>query len=219
MAMGFPLPSGAMCLAAASAILAPLAASGGLWVARATDPALARISAGLRPSSIALASGLALGIAAAASATTLAGVLVCACLAGSAAADRDQLVLPDILTLAAVALGLAFRPFASTSSRLELLGAGAGLYALFFAFALAMRAWRGRGAFGQGDVKLIAAIGVILPASLMAPAVLAGALSALASVCLPARSARPVIALGLHLVIGSAVALGAASAFPSLLGR
>lgn len=219
MALGFPLPSGAMWLAAASAALAPLAGSGGLWVARATDPALVRTSARLRPSSIALAAGLALGIALAASPTTLAGFLVCACLAGSAAADRDQLVLPDILTLGAVLLSLAFRPFAPTSTRLELLGAGVGLYFLCFAFALALRAWRGRAAFGQGDVKLIAALGVILPAGLIAPAVLAGAVSALASVCLPARSARPVIALGLHLVIGSAIALGAASAFPSLLGR
>ena len=219
MAPGFPLPSGALCLAVTSGALAPLAASGGLWLARATDPALTQVSADLRPSSIWLASGLALGMTLAAPATSLAGFGICASLAGSAAADRDQLVLPDVLTLAAVLLGLAFRPFAPDSSRLELLGAGAGLYGLCFAFALGMRAWRGRAAFGQGDVKLIAALGVILPASLIAPAVLAGAFSALASVCLPLRRARPVIALGLHLVIGSAVALGAASAFPSLLGR
>lgn len=213
------LPTSAMGFMAASAMLAPLAASGGIWIARATDPALARISAALRPSSVALAAGLAVGIALAASPATAPGVLVCACLAGSAAADRDQFVLPDCLTLAAVSLGLAFRPFASSSSRIELLGAGLGLYLVGTVFALTMRAWGGRGAFGQGDVKLIAGLGVLLPPTLIAPAVLAGAASALASACLPARPSRRPIALGLHLVIGVGVALGAASAFPSLLGR
>jgi hypothetical protein len=100
-----------------------------------------------------------------------------------------------------------------------LLGAGLGLYLLGTTFALAMRAWRGRAAFGQGDVKLIAGLGVLLPGSLIAPAVLAGAASALASACLPARTSGRAIALGLHLVIGSAVALGTAAAFPSLLAR
>ena len=114
---------------------------------------------------------------------------------------------------------LAFRPFAPCASRLQLLGAGVGLYVLGIAFAWAMRAWRGRAAFGQGDVKLIAGLGMILPAGLIGPAVLAGAVSALASACLPARRSGQAIALGLHLVLGSAVALGAAAAFPSLVGR
>jgi leader peptidase (prepilin peptidase)/N-methyltransferase len=208
-----------MGLAAASAALAPLAANGGLWVARATDPALAGHSAGLRPSSMVLASGIALGLAFVASPTNLAGFALCACLAGSAAADQDQLVLPDILTLAAVALGLAFRPFTPTSSRLELLGAGAGLFVVGVAFALAMRAWRGRGAFGQGDVKLIAGLGMILPVGLIGPAILVGAVSALLWARLPARAPERAIALGLHLVVGAAVALGAATALPTLLGR
>lgn len=214
-----PFSFGAIGLAAASALLAPIAASGGLWVARATDPALAQISAALRPSSIAVASSLALGIALAARPASAPGFLVCACLAGSAAADRDRFVLPDCLTLAAVALGLAFRPFASSSSRLELLGAGLGLYLVGTIFAVTMRAWRGRAAFGQGDVKLIAGLGVLLPLNLLAPAVLAGAASALASACLSARPSRRAIALGVHLVIGAGVALGADSAFPRLLER
>jgi leader peptidase (prepilin peptidase)/N-methyltransferase len=192
-----PLSTSAMGSIAASAMLAPLAASGGLWVARATDPALARISAALRPSSVALAAGLAIGIALAASPATAPGFLVCACLAGSAAADRDQFVLPDILTLAAVTLGLVFRPFAPSSSRLELLAVGVGLYVVGTAFAAGMRAWRGRAAFGQGDVKLIAGLGVLLSPTLIAPAILAGATS----------------------VIGASLALAAAAAFPSLFGR
>jgi leader peptidase (prepilin peptidase)/N-methyltransferase len=166
-----------------------------------------------------LASGLALGMALAASPTTLAGFALCACLAGSAAADRDQLVLPDILTLAACLLSLAFRPFAPSEGRLILLAVGVGIYVLGVAFAWVMRAWRGRAAFGQGDVKLIAGLGMILPAGLIGPAVLVGALSALACACLPARGAGRAIPLGLHLVLGSAVALGAAAAFPSLLRR
>jgi prepilin signal peptidase PulO-like enzyme (type II secretory pathway) len=213
------LSTSAMGFLAASAMLAPLAASGGLWVARATDPALARISAALRPSTVALAAGLAVGIALAASPATAPGFLVCGCLAGSAAADRDQFVLPDILTLAAVTLGLVFRPFAPSSSRLELLGVGVGLYVVGTAFAAAMRAWRGRAAFGQGDVKLIAGLGVLLSPILIAPAILAGAASALTSVCLPARTSGRAIALGLHLVIGASLALAAATAFPSLFGR
>jgi prepilin signal peptidase PulO-like enzyme (type II secretory pathway) len=209
--------SSAMALSAGSALLAPLAASGGLWVARATDPALARIAAALRPSSMVLASGLALGIAAAASPTTLAGFAICACLAGSAAADRDQYVLPDILILAAVALGLAFRPFAPSADRLALLCAGIGVYLLGTTFALVMRYWRGRAAFGQGDVKLIAGLAVILPAALIAPAVLLGGVCALAFACLPPRTSARAIPLGLHLVVGAGAALAAAAAFPSLL--
>ena len=208
----------AMALTAACAALAPLAACGGLWLARATDPALAGIRVGLRPSSVILASGLALGLALAASPTTLAGFAICACLAGSAAADRDQLVLPDVLTLAACLLSLAFRPFAPFAPRIELLGAGVALYLMMTGFALAMRAWRGRAAFGQGDVKLIAGLGMVLPAGLIGPAVLAGAFSALAWACVPKRTGRH-IALGLHLVVGSGVALGAAAAFPALLGH
>jgi len=60
---------------------------------------------------------------------------------------------------------------------------------------------------------------VLLPPTLIAPAVLAGAASALASVCLPARTSGRAIALGLHLVIGASLALAAAAAFPSLFGR
>jgi prepilin signal peptidase PulO-like enzyme (type II secretory pathway) len=208
-----------MGLLAASAAFAPLAASGGLWVARVTDPALAQISAALRPSSIVLASGLALGIALAASPTTLAGFAVCACLAGSAAADRDQYVLPDLLTLAAVALGLAFRPFAPMADRFALLYAGAGTYLLGTTFGLIMRAWRRRTAFGQGDVKLIAALAVILPAALLAPAVLIGAACALAFACVPPRTYAGVIPLGLYLVVGAGAAFGAAAVFPALLGH
>jgi leader peptidase (prepilin peptidase)/N-methyltransferase len=210
-----------MALAAVAAILAPLAARAGLWAARATDPALARISTTLRPSSIALASGLALALVLVldlAGPARPAGLLVCVCLAGSAAADREALVLPDLLTLGAEALSLAFRPFAPLASRRELLFAGLGLYGAGTAFAWAMRTWRGRAAFGQGDVKLIAGLGMLLPAALIAPAVLAGALCALASACLPSRSSARAIPLGLHLVVGSAVALAAAPAFPALLG-
>jgi len=206
-------------LAAAAAGLAPLAACGGLWAARATDPALAHIRAGLRPLSMVLAAGLAIGLAVAAWPTTMAGALVCACLAGSAAADRDQLVLPDILTLAAVTLSLAMRPLAPLESRVDLLVAGVGLYVGAIVFAAAMHLRYGRTAFGLGDVKLIAALGAILPARLIGPAILAGGVSALACVGLPGRTAKPVIALGLHLVVGSALALGAAQAFPSFLGR
>jgi prepilin signal peptidase PulO-like enzyme (type II secretory pathway) len=196
-----------MALTAASAFLAPLAASGGLWVARATDPALSRISPHLRPSSIILASSLALGLVLAASPTTLAGFAVCACLAASAAADRDQYVLPDALTLAAVALAIAFRPFAPETGRFGLLYVGVGTYVLGAIFALVMRAWRGRAAFGQGDVKLIAALAVILPPELLLTAILLGALCALAFACIPARLHTRVIPLGLHLVVGAGAAL------------
>jgi prepilin signal peptidase PulO-like enzyme (type II secretory pathway) len=195
----------------AAAVFAPLAAFGGLWVARATDPALARISVGLRPSSIAVASGLGVGIALAAPAATMPGLLICGLLAGAGATDRDRFVLPDILTFAAVALALAFRPFTPSASRLQLLVAGGGLYGLGIAFAWAMRAWRGRAAFGQGDVKLIAGLGMILPAGLIGPAILAGAVSALASAWLPARGPARAIPLGIHMVVGTAVALGAAA--------
>jgi prepilin signal peptidase PulO-like enzyme (type II secretory pathway) len=208
-----------MGLAAASAFLAPLAASGGLWVARATDPALSRISTGLRPSSIVLASGLALALAVAASPTTLAGFAICACLAASAAADRDQYILPDALTFAAVGLALVFRPLDPNASRFALIYDGAAVYLLGTIFARVMRAWRGRSAFGQGDVKLVAALGVILPAGLIGIAVLAGCGCALACALVPPGLAPRVIPLGLHLVVGAGVALALAAAFPVIAGR
>jgi prepilin signal peptidase PulO-like enzyme (type II secretory pathway) len=195
-----------------------MAASGGLWVARATDPALAQISAGLRPSSIVLASGLALGIALAASPTTLAGFAICVCLAASAAADRDQYVLPDALTLAAVMLAIAFRPFVPQAPRFYLVLDGAAAYFLGTVFALVMRAWRGRSAFGQGDVKLIAALAVILPGPLLPPAILFGSACALAFACVPARLCSRVIPFGLHLVVGVGAALVFGAAFPAYVG-
>lgn len=205
-------------LMVASALLAPLMASGGLWVARVTDPALAQISAVLKPSSIFLASGLALGIVLAASPTSLAGYAICTCLAASAAADRDQYVLPDALTLAAVVLAIAFRPFDPTAGRLGLVYAGACVYFLGTVYALVMRAWKGRSAFGQGDVKLLAALAVILPAPLLPPAILFGCACALAFACIPARFCTRVIPFGLHLVIGVGAALLFGAAFPAYVG-
>lgn len=216
--MAPPHAPGATALAAAAALAAPLAASGGLRLARATDPALTRISAALRPSSVGLASGLAVGIVLAASPSTLAGYAVCACLAASAAADRDQYVLPDALTLAAVGLALAFKPFTPVADRLGLVAAGAVTYGLGTAFALVMRAWRGRTAFGQGDVKLLAAFAVILPGPLLPAAILIGSASALAFYFIPPRGFSRVVPFGLHLVIGAGAALASGGAFRALLG-
>ena len=203
----------------AAAVSAPMATSCGLWTARATDRALEDVTPYLRPTAMAFASGMAILLVAASAPTSLAGFIVCAALAAAATADQAQHVLPDALTLTAAAVALPFQPFAQQGAPpLRLLAIALCLYGAGCAFAWLMRRWRGASAFGQGDVKLIAAFGLILPLELVGPAVLAGCFSAILVHALEGgdRSAR--IAFGLHLTVGFAVALAAAPFLPAAFG-
>lgn len=201
----------------AAAVAAPVAASLGLWTARATDLALPEVTPLMKASTVALASLLALMLVVSTAPASVPGFLVCVCLAAAAAADRDQYVLPDALTLAAVAVALISQPFTPGTPRLQLACVAAGIYAMGSAFAWAMRVWRGPAAFGQGDVKLLAALGVILPAGLIGPVIIAGCISALLVSIAGNRSAPIRIPLGLHLIIGVAAVFPAFALLPASL--
>ncbi len=96
--------------------------------------------------------------------------------------DADTGYLPDALTVPLIALGLIANGFGLfTSWQNALIGAAVG-YAAFRLIGEAFLRLRGVEGLGQGDAKLLAAIGAWLGWLALAPVVFAGALLALAAV-------------------------------------
>ncbi len=94
--------------------------------------------------------------------------------------DWKYFVLPDALTLPLVPAGIAVAWFAARPALIDhLIGAVAG-YLVFAAIAWAYRRWRGREGLGEGDAKLLAALGAWVGASGLPSVVLLAALMALA---------------------------------------
>ncbi|HUD89157.1 MAG TPA: A24 family peptidase [Xanthobacteraceae bacterium] len=107
-----------------------------------------------------------------------------------AAVDARRFVIPDLLVVAALALGFAAAARDPSSPlTMALLDAalrGIALALAFFLFRAAYRYLRGREGIGLGDVKLAAVAGVWLPWMAVAVAVDVAALSALAVVLIAA---------------------------------
>lgn len=99
-----------------------------------------------------------------------------------AAVDAETGFLPDAMTLPLIALGLIanlgdrFAPLEAA-----VIGAVAG-YGVFWIVAAAYRLVRRREGLGGGDAKLLAAIGAWSGWTALAPAVLVGAIAALAGI-------------------------------------
>jgi leader peptidase (prepilin peptidase)/N-methyltransferase len=87
-------------------------------------------------------------------------------MAAIAAVDARRFIIPDELTAAAVALGLAYVAFQDTESWPQAVAwallRGAAPAAVFYAVRAGYRWWRGREGIGLGDVKLAAVAGVWL---------------------------------------------------------
>jgi leader peptidase (prepilin peptidase)/N-methyltransferase len=111
--------------------------------------------------------------------------------------DGARFLIPDLLSLAIGALGLADAALGSgalPARMMTMLLMGLGLMAL----RAALTRWKGRTALGLGDVKLLVAAAAWLPASALPPFVFAAALSGLIEVLVM----QPVgnrIAFGRHL--------------------
>jgi leader peptidase (prepilin peptidase)/N-methyltransferase len=87
-------------------------------------------------------------------------------MAAVAAADARRFIIPDPLTAAALALGLAYAAMTDPDTWLHAaawaLLRGAATAAVFLGVRAAYRWWRGRDGIGLGDVKLAGVAGVWL---------------------------------------------------------
>lgn len=126
-----------------------------------------------------------------------------------AAIDAETGYLPDALTLPLIAGGLAanaFTHFVPLTS--ALIGAFLG-YAAFRLIDFAFMRLRGMEGLGQGDAKLLAAVGAWLGWMALAPTVFAGAMLALLGVLIM-RLKGKVISNDTAIPFGPALALAAA---------
>lgn len=126
-----------------------------------------------------LAAALAVVLAATAAEAAASAAWLWILLALAVADLRDRL-LPDTLTLALVAAGLAVAwaaPGQGLAGALLSAAAGAGAFALL---RLGYRRLRGREGLGLGDVKLMAGIGAALPVAALPAVTLAAACGGLA---------------------------------------
>lgn len=103
--------------------------------------------------------------------------------------DLEHQILPDVLTLPLAGAGLAVAWFAQPRTILDNVAGAALGFALFYLVAWAYRRWRGREGLGDGDAKLLAALGAWVGASGLTSVVLLASLIALAA-ALGARSFR-----------------------------
>src|SRR5262252_65260 len=101
-----------------------------------------------------------------------------------AAVDARRFIIPDELTAAALALGLAYAAVVDAEMWAQALAwavlRGVAPALAFFGVRVGYRRWRGREGIGLGDVKLAAVAGVWLDWQAMALAIEIAALSALA---------------------------------------
>jgi leader peptidase (prepilin peptidase)/N-methyltransferase len=157
-----------------------------------------------------LAEVLGAGIAGIAVATLPAATAALAALVGwwlllLALIDAEHGRLPDVLTLPLSAAGLAaalLAPLPGLPTPLaSALGAGLG-YLLFRAVGAAYARWRGRAGLGQGDAKLLAALGAWVGVDGLAPLILAAAVLGLGvALASGKRRAEDAIAFGPFLAV------------------
>ncbi len=111
------------------------------------------------------------------------GAGLAALMAAVAAIDARRFIIPDELTVAALALGLAYGVVTDVDTWAQALALsalrGATPALAFFGVRAAYRWWRGRDGIGLGDVKLAAVAGVWLDWATIPVAVEIAALAAL----------------------------------------
>jgi leader peptidase (prepilin peptidase)/N-methyltransferase len=115
--------------------------------------------------------------------------------------------LPDILTLPLVLAGLAAAVLLAPAEVTDHAVAAAIGYALFRLVSLSYRALRGRDGLGEGDAKLLAAIGAWLGVSSVPAVLLVAALSGITFIIVRTAGRnigpRDSIAFGPHLIVGA----------------
>ena len=93
--------------------------------------------------------------------------------------DARHFLLPDVLTLPLAPAGLAWTWYADPALLTWNAGAGVAGYLLFRLIEVTYLRWRGIAGLGQGDAKLMAAIGCWVGPAGMGPVLLFAALGAL----------------------------------------
>ncbi|WP_036521682.1 prepilin peptidase [Novosphingobium acidiphilum] len=179
----------------------PFAALGGLWSARATERRLSSLPIVPHPKTVMLGAMLGAILTICAPTSGIALAVLCIALGAVATCDADTCIIPDTLVITIAGIGIVFHPFAPGFSSAYLALSGVVLFASSEVFARHMRKWRGRTAFGGGDVKLIAAIGANVGWIRLDVVLFAGCVSAIAWHGLDLRKRFP---LGPHLVAGLA---------------
>jgi leader peptidase (prepilin peptidase)/N-methyltransferase len=115
--------------------------------------------------------------------------------------------LPDVLTLPLILAGLAATALLTPDQVTDHAVAAAIGYALFRLVSLTYRALRGRDGLGEGDAKLLAAIGAWVGVSSLPQVLLVAALSGIAFIMIRSIGrgfdARHRIAFGPHLMLGA----------------
>jgi leader peptidase (prepilin peptidase)/N-methyltransferase len=115
---------------------------------------------------VAAAVGIAVSIALAPDSRGMWGAGLAVLMAAIAAVDARRFIIPDELSAAAFALGLAYAVVQDTEMWPQALAwavlRGAAPAVIFFAVRAGYRRWRGREGIGLGDVKLAAVAGVWL---------------------------------------------------------
>lgn len=145
------------------------------------------------------------------------------CLQASALTDLESYLLPDGLSGFLLGLGLFACAFGywPLSIQDSLLGALCG-YAALEALRLGARAALNKEAMGQGDPKLLAAIGAWIGPAALAPSLLiaslAGLLAALVGQALSRRKASDPVPFGPFLALGGAALLFLKEPILALLG-
>lgn len=137
-----------------------------------------------------------------ANAAAWAGVQVV--LVAIAAIDAATRRIPNVVTLATAACAVALRLLLARGALAETFAAGAICFAVFLLLAVLSR-----GAFGMGDVKLAALLGLLLGKDVVG-ALLLGTLCGAAAALVAARRARSLkatLAYGPYLCLGAAVVI------------
>lgn len=101
-----------------------------------------------------------------------------AILLAAAFIDWETLLLPDVLTLGLLWLGLSVSALGATVPPVDAIAGAVGGYLLLWSVATGYRLLRGQEGMGQGDFKLLAALGAWLGWSGVLPVVVLASLSA-----------------------------------------
>jgi leader peptidase (prepilin peptidase)/N-methyltransferase len=117
--------------------------------------------------------------------------------------DYDHHLLPNVITLAGIAVGLAASPLPGPPTPIEAVVAAAAGYLAFFAVAKAYERTRGVEGLGQGDWKMTAMLGAFLGWQKLLltvfAATLGGTLIGLALMAFGGRDSRHALPLGTFL--------------------
>ena len=200
-----------------SLVASYLAARVGLVIARATDRHLTYQDATIEPGPMAFGFVVTSTLIMAAQGTDIGTCIAAVLLGAIAMADAQQRVIPDVLVYGLAAIGIIARPFNPDGSVLQLTAVFIGILIAGYLMRFAFMKFRGVFGIGQGDLKLIAAIGANLPTVLIGITILQACLMAIAFWVVAIRRLNGVFAFGPFLAFACATAPAVDANLPFVL--